>query len=100
MILEFGKHKGKDLREVPAEYIQWLLAQRKADVSEYEIELARRQAVEDGNLNIGEQIIRAGFRALAPKYHPDTGGSTTAFQELNAAHEQLKALYAEVKRLR
>ncbi len=36
-----------------------------------------------------EEVIRAAYRALARKYHPDTGGSQTQMAVLNAAWETL-----------
>lgn len=37
-----------------------------------------------------EEIITAGYRACARKYHPDTGGSKEQFVKLTDAHEFLK----------
>lgn len=37
-----------------------------------------------------KQIIDAGYKAMARKCHPDTGGSTAAMQQLNELHEGLR----------
>jgi curved DNA-binding protein CbpA len=39
-----------------------------------------------------EEIITAGFRALARRYHPDVGGDTATMQRLNAAYDRIRAL--------
>jgi hypothetical protein len=36
-----------------------------------------------------EDIVRAGYRALAQKHHPDTGGSTEQMVRLNRARDKL-----------
>lgn len=38
-----------------------------------------------------KKILNMGFRALAMKYHPDTGGTKEAMQRLNALVEKLRA---------
>lgn len=37
--------------------------------------------------------ISAQYKSLAKKLHPDTGGSVSAFQELNEAYQQAKNIY-------
>lgn len=37
-----------------------------------------------------EEIIQAGYREMAKKYHPDHGGDTKKMQDVNAAYENLK----------
>jgi hypothetical protein len=97
MTLSFGKYSGQDLRDVPRDYIEWLIDMRKKDLAEYEGELARREMVEQGSLTMVEQIAAAGYRAMALKMHPDKGGSTGEFQALQAANEQMKVILREVK---
>jgi len=36
------------------------------------------------------ELVDAAYRCLARLHHPDTGGSTTTMQRLNAAHGALK----------
>lgn len=96
-ILTFGKHSGKDLKDVPEDYIQWLIDAREKDLKEYRDELERRKLVEEGSMSMVEQIAIAGYRALAHKLHPDKGGSTKDFQDLQAANEQIKMILREVK---
>lgn len=99
MILAFGKYNGMDLRDVPRDYIDWLLEKRREDVKVYEDELTRRDLVEQASQSVVERIVQAGYRELAKKAHPDTGGTTADFQALQAAHEQLKAILKEVERV-
>jgi curved DNA-binding protein CbpA len=35
-------------------------------------------------------LVRAGYRALAKKFHPDFGGDLRKIQALNAAMEKLR----------
>lgn len=36
------------------------------------------------------EVIKAAYKALAIKYHPDRGGDTVAMQAVNAAYDRLK----------
>jgi len=38
------------------------------------------------------EVVHAAFRALAKKHHPDAGGSTAVFQQLDAAYRQILTL--------
>ena len=40
-------------------------------------------------MELEKQIIEAGYKALAKKYHPDAGGSEEGFKNLQAARENL-----------
>ena len=95
-VLSFGKYAGQDLRDVPEDYLQWLISMRKKDLAEYEAEVERRALVEEGTLTMVEKIVQAGFRALAQKFHPDRGGTAQEFRDLTAANEQLKVILREV----
>ena len=97
MVLNFGKHSGKDLSDVPEDYLGWLIDTRKKELQVYEAEVARRKAVEEASQSDLEKLIQAGYRALAQKAHPDKGGSAQEFQALQAAYEQAKMLLQEVK---
>jgi molecular chaperone DnaJ len=46
-----------------------------------------------------ERIIKAGYRDLAKKYHPDTGGDDEQMKELNASYDALNgALQGKTRR--
>jgi hypothetical protein len=95
MVLTFGKHRGHDVRDVPREYLEWLLASAHQTVTEVEAELERRDLLEMADASWAEKIIRAGFRALAMQHHPDQGGSAEDMRELLAANEQLKNAFLD-----
>ena len=100
MVLTFGKHAGKELGEVPREYVEWLLESRRKDVVLYEQELERRDLLEASAGDFLDKIVAEGFRQLAKREHPDTGGSAARFAELKAAQEQLRMLLGELKAAR
>jgi hypothetical protein len=61
-------------------------------------EAARRRAEADqrvaertAEFELGLEIIKLGYKAVAAKHHPDTGGSKTAMQRLNKVRERLRA---------
>lgn len=95
MILRFGKHKGEHISDVPTEYLEWLLSQNKNTVADLEEELERRIAAESANLPIIQQVIQAGYRALAKQHHPDVGGDPSKMKEVNNAVEYLRKLARE-----
>jgi F420-0:gamma-glutamyl ligase-like protein len=97
-VLTFGKYNGVQIENVPGDYLEWLISTRKKDIQTYQDELDRRAAVELSSLSMVERIIQSGFRALAKTMHPDVGGSTEQFKELQGSYEQLKGILSEVKR--
>lgn len=99
MILTFGKYNGEDIRNVPQDYIEWLIGTREADLRDYKAELERRKAIEEASMSIVEKIAHSGYKALARTLHPDAGGDTEQFKQLGMAYEQLKAILAEVKQI-
>jgi curved DNA-binding protein CbpA len=36
------------------------------------------------------EVVRAAYKALAMKHHPDKGGSTELMQAINQAYERLR----------
>jgi hypothetical protein len=91
-VVTFGKNEGMRWGEVDREYIEFLLASKKEEVDALEDELRRRDLIEEAELPMAEQIIRAGYHVLAQKHHPDKGGDEVKMRELNASHEGLKEL--------
>jgi hypothetical protein len=88
-VLTFGKHAGKDLAEIPQDYLAWLIEERKKEIREYEDELARRTSTE-GRKEWMEKIVRTGYRTLARTLHPDLIGSSGQFLALSQAKEELE----------
>jgi hypothetical protein len=90
--VSFGKYKGWAWVDVPDDYLEYLIEMKEEQIQEYRDELTRRQLLQEAELPMAEQIIRAGYHALAQKHHPDKGGDETKMRELNASHEGLKEL--------
>ena len=113
MDMPFGKHKGTPLDELPDDYLVWLYdldnlfpPLRRAVDEEYEsrwgpaweappppppVEPRATNLTTDENALLTE-MLRAGYRALALKNHPDQGGSTGAMEKLNLLMEKVRRL--------
>ena len=89
MKLNFGKYAGCDLRDVPESYLRWLATDSKQRLAVYESELARREMDEETSASWVQKIIRAGFKEMAKRHHPDHGGSTADMQAINVAYDTL-----------
>jgi putative quorum-sensing-regulated virulence factor len=86
----FGKHKGLPLSEVPEDYLEWYLRTTKEQITTIEEELQRRELADLATGTWKEKLIKAGYRTLMKQYHPDSGGTTSDAQQVNAAFEALK----------
>jgi hypothetical protein len=108
--MPFGKYKGRELGDVPESYLLWLLDEAENLSGTLRREITRVLGLEDpddddedddptppppatppGAPTI-EAIVKAWYRRMAYKYHPDRGGSTDAMQTINDAHDHLKEL--------
>lgn len=96
MKMPFGRFKGVELADLPDEYLAWLRGLddlREPLRSFIEAEWATRTAVPtsveplDPDVHaMVEELITAGFRAVAQRHHPDhAGGETKTMQLVNAA---------------
>lgn len=88
-VLTFGKHAGKDLQDVPEEYLEWLIDERRKEIEEYKAELARRSD-QNSQQQWMRNIIQTGYRTLAKTLHPDLAGSNELFLALSSAKEELE----------
>jgi hypothetical protein len=94
MIMPFGKYKGKEVRDIPVDYLRW--AHEKCDLygrikDEIEALVAFRPAAMDAHhFGIDLDKARSIYRELSFQYHPDRGGSTSAMQALNTFYNALK----------
>jgi uncharacterized protein (DUF3820 family) len=98
--MNFGKHKGQHVSDVPTLYLQWCLREATClkDWLRHAIqdELARRcdqpQARPSGALVDLPATIRTWYRELVMKYHPDRGGSHEAMVAITDAKERLEQM--------
>jgi Putative quorum-sensing-regulated virulence factor len=90
--MKYGKYAGHDIRDVPTEYLEWLLESQKSTGEQIEGELERRRLAEEANQSWLEKVIGAGYRSLAKQHHPDRGGDPEAMKELNAAVAKLRGM--------
>jgi hypothetical protein len=90
MKLGFGKYKDVELADVPESYINWLIDDSRKKIAFYERELTRRENIEDANLSMAERLLKAGYRDLMKKHHPDAGGSHESCLEVQAAYDLLQ----------
>lgn len=92
MKLNFGKHNGSDIRDVPREYLEWLLESNRNMVDAVESELQRRDELEEASMSWMERIVSTGYKTLAKTNHPDIGGSSDDMKRINSAAEELRRL--------
>ena len=104
MRMPFGRHRGKDVSQLPTHYIIWLLQTcdlRQPLLQELKDEADRREDEADrysSNThalpvpvrNMCERLLTSGYRAMAQKMHPDHGGTHAAMILLTQAVEHLR----------
>jgi hypothetical protein len=88
----WGKYEGQPLKDVPEPYLHFLIAGSQATVEQLQAELDRRAQIEEASQPTVRRIVDAGYRELAKRCHPDSGGDPDAMRELNAAVSALRAL--------
>jgi hypothetical protein len=65
MALKYGKYANGDLRDVPTEYLEWILGIQESSGREIESELQRRRLAEEADQSWLARIVNAGYRTLA-----------------------------------
>jgi hypothetical protein len=98
MNIPFGRYRGTPLSKLPTDYVEWLLTIELRDplATAVRDELARRRGRDRRGgeappaAERARELIDAGYRALAKRYHPDHGGDLRAMQQLNTAAEWLR----------
>ena len=102
MRMPFGKHRGKELRDVPESYLLWVLD----NIAELSPTL--RLAIEErlgvarappppppppgGGATGVADLVRAWHRQMTLKYHPDRGGTHEQMLVVNDGAELLRSL--------
>lgn len=99
MRLTFGKYAGQDIQDVPRDYLRWHLRSSGALITEIEFELGEQPsepapAAMPGLPGIAKELIEAGYRTMALKIHPDTGGEHINMVQLNVTVEKLRRMVA------
>lgn len=108
--MPWGKHKGEDLEDIEASYLLWVLEnceirpQLEQDLkdelgSRFAPPRRPREPSGDGkgarlpreHQALAEEIIKAGYRAVAQRVHPDHGGSHDEMVRAQGAMDALKA---------
>jgi hypothetical protein len=87
--MTFGKYEGWDIRDVPDDYLQWLIMSTEQTLKMCKDELERREAAEEADMSWMERIIKTGYRELVKRHHPDAGGQKEDMQALNASYDAL-----------
>jgi hypothetical protein len=91
--MPFGKFKGRDLRHVPDDYLEWLhfeIDLREPLKSAVRRELAAREGLDYTPAATNGGRVKQIYYELALKWHPDKGGSTEAMQAVNEFYERLQ----------
>ena len=103
--MPFGRYKGYELDALPHDYLGWLIGLpdlRRLLRAAVEAEADRRRAETNmtGTLTrfnheervVASELIAAGRRVLAQKYHPDRGGDMRTMQRVNHTADVLRDL--------
>ena len=109
MRMPFGKHRGVELRDLPDDYVNWLIGLddlREPFRTNIFIEHDRRTTQQhDSSWSMGsgnrrqlvgevqvmaQEIVSAGYRALSRRHHPDAGGSHEKMLLVNRAAKHLR----------
>jgi hypothetical protein len=103
MRMPFGKYKGTNVAELPDDYLEWLHGLddlrgrlRRAVDAEWNYRCATEPCATAPDLDTEDrallaELIRAGYRNLAQKYHPDHhGGDADTMRRLNALMARLR----------
>ena len=115
--MEFGKHKGTPVTNLPTDYLDWLLNwmnsedsnwmsySRKRLPDELDNEYLRRTRrptttaavvvkfkISAASRLLLPEFIKSGYRMMALRCHPDKGGSSAAMIALKALKDALEKL--------
>lgn len=95
VIVTFGRHQGKHIKDIPTSYLDWMLS-KVDNLSTTQMELILDE-IEYRESLIAKPIashvpdrLQEVYRALSKKYHPDVGGSKEAMQAINEFYSALK----------
>lgn len=104
MTMPFGKYRGCLISELPDDYLDWLttidLRPRLRQAVEAEIDRradARSHTAAPGmrpcpEPSIADEIVNAGLKVVARRYHPDVGGTHAQMIAATAAADWLRGV--------
>lgn len=99
MKIPFGKFRGAFLCDLPDDYLEWLLIielrepLRSAVFSEADARRFKTKYEDNNNAPraaMVDELVSAGLRTLALKYHPDRGGNPEKMVAINTAVDWVK----------
>jgi hypothetical protein len=110
--MPFGKYRGWLLRDIPEDYLRWLLsgqielrapleASVKAELDARFQERIRSNSTGEPippfvDVATATRIVKTGRRALAVRVHPDTGGSNEEMALINLVADWLEEYLGRV----
>jgi hypothetical protein len=106
MILDFGKHRGKFIHEVPRSYLRWLneqpwFAEEHPFLADHvrrllgTSETAQETRQQQQPASLMADTLKTWRRAVLTKWHPDrAGGSHAAFIAVSDAVDSLASMLA------
>ena len=96
MLMPSGKHRGRELEELPDTYLLWLaenvelreplLSGVWSEFKQQGIEIGERPTTAGG---LNPDKVKAVYRELSLEFHPDRGGNTEAMKAINLFYEKL-----------
>ena len=91
MLMPFGKNRGEAVENLQDSYVQWLWdnIELRGPLL-YEIEqriLEINSGREIARAEFKTSPVKAAYRQMALKYHPDKGGNNEAMQIINEFYE-------------
>jgi hypothetical protein len=105
MVMPFGRYRGREIEDLPSDYLDWLLSieirDRLRDAVERELEArCMREYVpapepfvihlRPGEVDLARLVFDLGYRAAAKALHPDAGGDPDDMIRLNAFAENVR----------
>lgn len=94
MRMPFGKFRGEPVRDLPEWYLRWCLDNVKlSDQLREEMREAVARFSPDAALREALEVqLKAWYRRMTQRHHPDHGGSDAAQAIINDCYESLREL--------
>ena len=107
-LMPFGKHRGKRLKSVPTDYLQWCLEECRNLTNELRTNIATElrkrgeweplveeefstEALSELGNELAEKV-KIIYKQLTLQCHPDRGGSPEAMKAINDFHRLVQSL--------